>query len=143
MTPYAIPQWESAATDHMHLERRPIALEGSQNLPSLEGADVDLQDYTEAIVTGFCRIYRLLMESRAHLLGSSGLITVKKAVSYCGLCGAEKSSGGKTERTPISKPLRPRLAFEFPGTELRSPQSEETGLDRSSAVKASSAIVAT
>ena len=28
---------------------------------------------------------------------------VKKAVSYCGLCGAEKSSGGKTERTPISK----------------------------------------
>jgi transposase len=29
--------------------------------------------------------------------------SVKKAVSYCGLCGAEKSSGGKTERTPISK----------------------------------------
>lgn len=28
---------------------------------------------------------------------------MKKAVSYCGLCGAEKSSGGKTERTPISK----------------------------------------
>ena len=30
-------------------------------------------------------------------------VSVKKAVSYCGLCGAEKSSGGKTERTPISK----------------------------------------
>jgi transposase len=29
--------------------------------------------------------------------------SVKKAVSYCGLCGAEKSSGGKSERTPISK----------------------------------------
>src|SRR6267142_1365183 len=29
--------------------------------------------------------------------------SVKKAVSYCGLCGAEKSSGGKTERTPVSK----------------------------------------
>jgi len=29
--------------------------------------------------------------------------SVKKAVSNCGLCGAEKSSGGKTERTPISK----------------------------------------
>jgi transposase len=28
---------------------------------------------------------------------------VKKAASYCGLCGAEKTSGGKTERTPISK----------------------------------------
>jgi transposase len=29
--------------------------------------------------------------------------SVKKAVSYCGLCGDEKSSGGKMERTPISK----------------------------------------
>jgi transposase len=29
--------------------------------------------------------------------------SVNKAVSYCGLCGAEKSSGGKSERTPISK----------------------------------------
>ena len=28
---------------------------------------------------------------------------VKKAVSYCGLCSDEKSSGGKMERTPISK----------------------------------------
>jgi transposase len=33
----------------------------------------------------------------------SRFASVKKAVSYCGLCGAEKSSGGKTERTPISK----------------------------------------
>jgi len=29
--------------------------------------------------------------------------SVSKAVSYCGLCGAERSSGGKTERTSISK----------------------------------------
>src|ERR1700730_12712345 len=33
----------------------------------------------------------------------SRFASVKKAVSYCGLCGAEKSAGGKTERTPISK----------------------------------------
>ena len=33
----------------------------------------------------------------------SRFASVKKAVSYCGLCGAEKSSGGRTERTPISK----------------------------------------
>jgi transposase len=33
----------------------------------------------------------------------SRFASVKKAVSYCGLCGAEKSSGGKKERTPISK----------------------------------------
>ena len=29
--------------------------------------------------------------------------TVKSAVSYCGLCGDEQSSAGKTQRTPISK----------------------------------------
>jgi transposase len=29
--------------------------------------------------------------------------SVKDAISYCGLCGAEQSSGGKTQRSPISK----------------------------------------
>jgi transposase len=29
--------------------------------------------------------------------------SLKKAVSYCGLCGAERSSAGKMQRTPISK----------------------------------------
>ena len=29
--------------------------------------------------------------------------SIKKAVSYCGLCGAEKSSGNTTRRTPLSK----------------------------------------
>jgi transposase len=29
--------------------------------------------------------------------------SIKKAISYCGLCGAEKSSGNTVQRTPISK----------------------------------------
>ena len=29
--------------------------------------------------------------------------SIKKAISYCGLCGAEKSSGGTVQRTPLSK----------------------------------------
>ncbi len=29
--------------------------------------------------------------------------SIKKAVSYCGLCGAEKSSGNTSQRTPLSK----------------------------------------
>jgi len=29
--------------------------------------------------------------------------TTKAAISYCGLCGSEQSSAGKTQRTPISK----------------------------------------
>ena len=29
--------------------------------------------------------------------------SIKKAISYCGLCGAEKSSGTTVQRTPLSK----------------------------------------
>jgi transposase len=29
--------------------------------------------------------------------------SIKKAISYCGLCGAEKSSGNTTQRMPLSK----------------------------------------
>jgi transposase len=29
--------------------------------------------------------------------------SIKKAIRYCGLCGAEKSSGGTIQRTPLSK----------------------------------------
>ena len=29
--------------------------------------------------------------------------SIKKAISYCGLCGAEKSSADTVKRTPISK----------------------------------------
>jgi transposase len=29
--------------------------------------------------------------------------SIKKAISYCGLCGAEKSSGETIQRTPLSK----------------------------------------
>jgi len=29
--------------------------------------------------------------------------SIKKAISYCGLCGAEKSSGNTVRRTPLSK----------------------------------------
>jgi transposase len=29
--------------------------------------------------------------------------SIKKAISYCGLCGVEKSSGSTVQRTPLSK----------------------------------------
>jgi transposase len=29
--------------------------------------------------------------------------SIKKAISYCGLCGAERSSANITKRTPLSK----------------------------------------
>jgi transposase len=32
-----------------------------------------------------------------------GLDVHKRTISYCGLCGAEKSSGNTVQRTPLSK----------------------------------------
>jgi transposase len=55
-------------------------------------------------LTSIPGVGRVLALTWALEIGEIGRFSsVKKAVSYCGLCGAEKSSGGKTERTPISK----------------------------------------
>lgn len=37
--------------------------------------------------------------------------SIKKAVSYCGLCGAEKSSGSTVQRTPLSKQRNKNLQW--------------------------------
>jgi type 2 lantibiotic biosynthesis protein LanM len=74
LTPFPIPVWEKEATDEMALGRQRVPRHGSDNRPSLAGAEVDLADYTEAIVAGFTTIYRLLLEHRAQLLPPDGLL---------------------------------------------------------------------
>jgi transposase len=37
--------------------------------------------------------------------------SIKKAVSYCGLCGAEKSSGSTIQRMPLSKQRNSHLQW--------------------------------
>jgi type 2 lantibiotic biosynthesis protein LanM len=74
LTPFPVPVWEQEATDEMALGRRRVPVQGSHNRPSLAGAEVDLADYTEAIVAGFTTIYRLLMAHRAQLLPPDGLL---------------------------------------------------------------------
>ena len=65
----------------MHLRRGRVPMPGSQNRPSINGEDVVLTDYdvvltdyTDAIAAGFSDTYRLLMDSRAELLGADGLL---------------------------------------------------------------------
>ena len=74
ITPFPVPVWEQEATDEMALGRQRVPVKGSHNRPSLAGAEVDLADYTEAIVAGFTTIYRLLLEHRAQLLPPDGLL---------------------------------------------------------------------
>ena len=64
LTPFPVIQWEGVGTDQMHMTRQRIPIPGQQNLPTLNGAAVDILEYREALMAGFTRIYRLLMEHR-------------------------------------------------------------------------------
>lgn len=72
LTPYAVPVLEAAGTDSVHIARKRVNMSAAQNQPTLCGAAVDVRAYTGAIITGFTRIYRLLIEHRAALLAPDG-----------------------------------------------------------------------
>jgi type 2 lantibiotic biosynthesis protein LanM len=72
LTPYEVPSWEGAGTDEMRLTRKRAVMAGGQHQPTLSGASVNVLDYTEAIVTGFTTVYRLLLKHREALLAADG-----------------------------------------------------------------------
>lgn len=74
-TPFGVPRWEAAGTDEMRVVFRRVSIPGSPNRPSLAGRPVDVTDYADAVVDGFTRVYRLLMEHRQELLAAGGLLT--------------------------------------------------------------------
>jgi len=74
LTPFEVPIWEEPGTDRMRLTRRRLAMSGSQNRPTVNGNQVNVVDYTEAIVTGFTKIYRLLLSHRHELLSEQGIL---------------------------------------------------------------------
>ncbi|HSE19296.1 MAG TPA: type 2 lanthipeptide synthetase LanM family protein [Pyrinomonadaceae bacterium] len=71
-TPFRSPYWEDAGTDQMRLARRRTPSEGNFNRPTLNGAEVNVLDYTESIVAGFVSVYRLLLKHRNVLLSEDG-----------------------------------------------------------------------
>jgi type 2 lantibiotic biosynthesis protein LanM len=56
----------------MHLDRKQMTLATGQNRPRLDDAEVNLLDYTPAILSGFTATYRLLMAQRDELLAPAG-----------------------------------------------------------------------
>lgn len=72
LTPKGVLQWEGAGTDEMHFVRKRVQMPASQNRPNLNGADVNVLNYAEAITTGFRKVYRLLLERRDELLADDG-----------------------------------------------------------------------
>jgi len=68
----AVPQWEGIGTDTMRFTRKRVAVHERVNRPVLNGVEADSTEYGDAIVTGFTRIYQLLLRHRDALLADDG-----------------------------------------------------------------------
>ncbi len=67
--------WENVGTDEMRLDDNKTApMEVAGNRPRLEAQDVAAGDYSEAFVTGFRWVYRLIEEHRDELLAAGGIL---------------------------------------------------------------------
>jgi type 2 lantibiotic biosynthesis protein LanM len=65
-------QWERSGTDEMHAVRLRPEMPGGRNRPTLAGREIEAADYTEEMVHGFARSYRLLLQHRDDLLRAGG-----------------------------------------------------------------------
>ncbi len=72
LMPGRVPFWEGIGTDEMHLKREQTKMIAKHHRPSLQGIEVNVLDYAEAISTGFTKVYQLLLNYRDDLLSADG-----------------------------------------------------------------------
>ncbi|KAB8331084.1 type 2 lantipeptide synthetase LanM [Scytonema tolypothrichoides VB-61278] len=75
LTPTKVQYVEGTGTDEMRVARKRKPIRGSQNQPTLNESEVNVLDYTEAILTGFTSIYQLLLQHRNELLSENSPLT--------------------------------------------------------------------
>jgi type 2 lantibiotic biosynthesis protein LanM len=68
LTPTPVKYIAGMGTDEMRVQHKRKSMTGGNNLPKLNEQEVDALDYTEAIIDGFSRLYRLLLHHRDELL---------------------------------------------------------------------------
>lgn len=68
LSPRPVPRWEGSGTDEMRLVRKRVEMPGEHNRPTLNGSDVNVLDYEDAIVAGFTNLYGTLLQHREELL---------------------------------------------------------------------------
>ncbi|MBR8834760.1 MAG: type 2 lantipeptide synthetase LanM family protein [Stigonema ocellatum SAG 48.90 = DSM 106950] len=71
LSPNKIPYLKNVGTDELEVDRRQIKTSGTEHLPNLNNFDVNAINHTEAVVTGFTNIYRLLLQHRDDLLAEN------------------------------------------------------------------------
>ncbi len=67
-TPRPVLQVEAVGTDQMRFVRQHVELPDRQNRPQLADKNVDVLDYADQLLSGFSKIYRLLITYREELL---------------------------------------------------------------------------
>ena len=64
--------WRWTNTDLMLWGEEWVPAQNGRNVPILEGASVDVADYSEELTRGFAKLYRLLIAHRSELLSETG-----------------------------------------------------------------------
>jgi type 2 lantibiotic biosynthesis protein LanM len=64
-------QWTSEGTDEMAAVKQPFLTPGGHNRPSMDGAEIDVREYLEPIISGFTRTYNLFLANKNQLLSVS------------------------------------------------------------------------
>jgi class II lanthipeptide synthase len=72
LTPFEIPYVEEAGTDEMRISRKRMEMPTGQNRASLNGVNVNLPEFSEAIVAGFTKVYGILQQHSHDLLAENG-----------------------------------------------------------------------
>jgi type 2 lantibiotic biosynthesis protein LanM len=70
--PDRIPDLDGVKTDEMRVVRKQMEMARGHNRPLLNGNDVNVLDYTDAIVKGFTGVYHILLAHRDELLSDAG-----------------------------------------------------------------------
>jgi len=72
LSPRPFPRWEDVGKDEMRLTRQRVEIPGGRNRPTLNGTEIRVLDYAEAIVAGFTSLYNSLLKQRDDLLSGEG-----------------------------------------------------------------------
>jgi type 2 lantibiotic biosynthesis protein LanM len=72
LTPFKVAAWEGVGTDEMRMSRKRVEMPGGQNRPFLNGAEVNVLDYSDALIAGFTSLYLTLQKHRDELLAENG-----------------------------------------------------------------------
>ncbi len=70
LTPMRLPILRGVGTDEVHVSQEYIEIPARQNRPLLNGASVEVHDYTQNSISGFTKMYHLFIDQRAELQNS-------------------------------------------------------------------------